>query len=95
MTWLIGLSKWRALAQYASSLPTSSLSLSSLLPTPKSVHLILSFQGEHGIGLGKKDSLKKELGPGTIDIMRSVKRALDPHWLLNPGKIFDAEKKDP
>lgn len=49
-------------------------------------------QGEHGIGLGKKESLKKELGPGTIDIMRSIKRALDPHWLLNPGKIFDAEK---
>lgn len=49
-------------------------------------------QGEHGIGLGKKESLKKELGPGTIDVMRSIKRSLDPHWLLNPGKIFDLEK---
>jgi D-lactate dehydrogenase (cytochrome) len=27
----------------------------------------------------------------TIDVMRSFKKALDPHWLLNPGKIFDFE----
>ncbi|PYH65256.1 oxidoreductase, FAD-binding protein [Aspergillus vadensis CBS 113365] len=50
-----------------------------------------SCTGEHGVGLGKKDSLKKELGPGTIGIMRSIKKSLDPHWLLNPGKIFDYE----
>lgn len=49
----------------------------------------MCLQGEHGIGIGKKDSLLKELGPDTIDVMRSLKRALDPHWLLNPGKIFD------
>ncbi|KAJ5668264.1 FAD-binding type 2 [Penicillium maclennaniae] len=51
-----------------------------------------SCTGEHGVGLGKKGSLKKELGPETIDVMRSIKRSLDPHWLLNPGKIFDFEK---
>ncbi|CEJ57174.1 Putative Oxidoreductase, FAD-binding [Penicillium brasilianum] len=51
-----------------------------------------SCTGEHGIGLGKKGSLKKELGKGTIDVMRSLKRSLDPHWLLNPGKIFDPEE---
>ncbi|KAI2943882.1 hypothetical protein CBS147321_4480 [Aspergillus niger] len=50
-----------------------------------------SCTGEHGVGLGKKDSLKKELGPATIGIMRSIKKSLDPHWLLNPGKIFDYE----
>jgi D-lactate dehydrogenase (cytochrome) len=43
------------------------------------------------VGLGKKDPLKKELGPATIGIMRSIKKSLDPHWLLNPGKIFDYE----
>ncbi|WEW57492.1 D-lactate ferricytochrome c oxidoreductase [Emydomyces testavorans] len=52
-----------------------------------------SCTGEHGVGMGKKSSLVKELGPDTIDVMRSVKRALDPHWLLNPGKIFDVKKK--
>jgi D-lactate dehydrogenase (cytochrome) len=44
--------------------------------------------GEHGIGLGKKDSLVKELGPATIGVMQSIKQSLDPHWLMNPGKIF-------
>ncbi|KAL3466731.1 FAD-linked oxidase-like protein [Aspergillus heterothallicus] len=48
-----------------------------------------SCTGEHGVGLGKKSSLKKELGPETIEAMRSVKKAFDPHWLLNPGKIFE------
>ncbi|KAF2440576.1 D-lactate dehydrogenase mitochondrial precursor [Karstenula rhodostoma CBS 690.94] len=45
--------------------------------------------GEHGIGLGKKDSLMKELGLDTINVMKSIKSALDPHWLMNPGKIMD------
>jgi D-lactate dehydrogenase (cytochrome) len=45
--------------------------------------------GEHGIGLGKKTSLMKELGPATIGVMSSIKNALDPNWLMNPGKIID------
>jgi len=45
--------------------------------------------GEHGIGLGKKDSLVQELGVDTIGIMRSIKAALDPYWLMNPGKVID------
>ncbi|KEF58008.1 D-lactate dehydrogenase (cytochrome) [Exophiala aquamarina CBS 119918] len=46
--------------------------------------------GEHGIGLGKKESLIHELGLDTIGVMQTIKRALDPDWLMNPGKIFDA-----
>lgn len=45
--------------------------------------------GEHGIGLGKKENLMKELGEETIGVMKSIKRSLDPQWLMNPGKIFD------
>ncbi|GME50040.1 D-lactate dehydrogenase [Neofusicoccum parvum] len=45
--------------------------------------------GEHSIGLGKKASLLKELGPETVEVMKNIKRALDPHWLMNPGKIVD------
>ncbi|TQS31805.1 hypothetical protein Golomagni_07902 [Golovinomyces magnicellulatus] len=45
--------------------------------------------GEHSIGWGKKESLLLELGPETIDIMRTIKRSLDPSWILNPGKIMD------
>jgi D-lactate dehydrogenase (cytochrome) len=43
--------------------------------------------GEHGIGLGKQDWLVAELG-GAVDVMRTLKRALDPKNLMNPGKIF-------
>lgn len=43
--------------------------------------------GEHGIGLGKQDALVAELGD-TVDLMRLIKRAIDPKNLFNPGKIF-------
>lgn len=48
--------------------------------------------GEHAIGIGKKDSLEEEVGLETIDVMRRLKYALDPHWLMNPGKVFDHRK---
>jgi D-lactate dehydrogenase (cytochrome) len=43
--------------------------------------------GEHGIGIGKQDWLVAELGDA-VDVMRTLKRALDPKNLMNPGKIF-------
>lgn len=44
--------------------------------------------GEHGVGLHKIDFLRTEAGDGAIDMMRSIKQALDPDNILNPGKIF-------
>src|SRR3954462_11360169 len=46
--------------------------------------------GEHGIGMGKMDSMRMELGEDVIDVMRDIKRALDPENLLNPGKVVPA-----
>ena len=44
--------------------------------------------GEHGVGLHKMDFLVTEAGSGAVDMMRTIKRALDPTNILNPGKIF-------
>jgi len=44
--------------------------------------------GEHGIGLHKMGFLVDEAGAGAVDLMRSIKRALDPQNIMNPGKIF-------
>ena len=43
--------------------------------------------GEHGIGLGKQESLRAELGDDVIAVMRDIKRVFDPDNLLNPGKV--------
>ena len=44
--------------------------------------------GEHGVGLHKMDFLVTETGTGAVDMMRTIKRALDPKNIMNPGKIF-------
>jgi D-lactate dehydrogenase (cytochrome) len=43
--------------------------------------------GEHGIGVGKIPYLIRELGDDAVDLMRSIKRAVDPLGLMNPGKV--------
>ncbi|KAH7381766.1 glycolate oxidase [Cadophora sp. MPI-SDFR-AT-0126] len=45
--------------------------------------------GEHGIGIGKKEALLMEVGRDTLGVMKSIKQALDPYWIMNPGKIVD------
>ncbi len=45
--------------------------------------------GEHGVGLAKKPFLKRQLGDASYDLLRLVKKSLDPDGFLNPGKIFD------
>ncbi|MFL6696205.1 MAG: FAD-binding oxidoreductase [Vitreoscilla sp.] len=44
--------------------------------------------GEHGIGLHKQGFLVDEAGTGAVAMMRQIKLALDPHNIMNPGKIF-------
>jgi D-lactate dehydrogenase (cytochrome) len=44
--------------------------------------------GEHGIGLHKMGFLLDEAGAGAVQMMRTIKQALDPHKIMHPGKIF-------
>ena len=50
-----------------------------------------SFSAEHGIGELKSDELRRLGGATEIDLMRAVKRALDPAGIMNPGKLLVPE----
>lgn len=50
--------------------------------------------GEHGIGLGKRKQLRVEHGDA-VDVMKTIKQALDPLNILNPGKIVDLAEDIP
>lgn len=43
---------------------------------------------EHGIGIVKRDKIGFNIDPATLDLMRSLKKTIDPNNILNPGKIF-------
>jgi FAD/FMN-containing dehydrogenase len=54
--------------------------------------IVLDFHGsisaEHGIGRLKRDLLPRVKDPVALDVMRALKRTLDPHGILNPGKLL-------
>lgn len=47
-----------------------------------------SFSAEHGIGIAKAAELERYEPPAALAMMRAVKRALDPHGIMNPGKVL-------
>ena len=50
--------------------------------------------GEHGVGIGKQKYIIQEHGIAHIDIQRRIKRALDPHNIMNPGQIISWDPSD-
>lgn len=55
----------------------------------KTLELGGTITGEHGVGLAKKPWLRQQLGEASYDLMKQVRKALDPQRILNPGKLFD------
>lgn len=53
----------------------------------KAVELGGTLTGEHGIGIAKREILPLELGEAAMEITRNIKKAFDPHKILNPDKI--------
>lgn len=49
-----------------------------------------SFSAEHGVGLSKLPSMRRRKDPVALDVMRTLKQALDPQNLMNPGKVIPA-----
>jgi len=47
-----------------------------------------SISAEHGIGVQKRDQLSRYKSAAELDVMRALKRALDPNGILNPGKVL-------
>jgi glycolate oxidase len=49
-----------------------------------------TLSGEHGVGVLKRPYLEMALGPLAVEVMQSIKKALDPKGILNPGKVLPA-----
>lgn len=52
-----------------------------------------TLSGEHGIGIAKMKYLEQELGEAGVELLRTVKEALDPEYLLNPGKMVPLKEE--
>jgi D-lactate dehydrogenase (cytochrome) len=48
--------------------------------------------GEHGIGLGKQKFLEDEFGAAAVALMRTIKHAIDPDNIMNPGKVLPQQE---
>jgi len=51
-----------------------------------------TLSGEHGIGIAKMKYLVDELGTSGLDLMKTVKEAMDPEYMFNPGKLVPARE---
>jgi glycolate oxidase len=50
-----------------------------------------TLSGEHGIGIAKMKYLGDEIGQNGLDLMKSIKEALDPKYIINPGKVVPSK----
>ena len=60
----------------------------------KAVELGGTITGEHGVGVMKLPYLHLKVGEAGIEAMRNIKEALDPNYIMNPGKIFAKSERE-
>ncbi len=51
-----------------------------------------SLSAEHGVGIARTEYMREQLGDELLEVMREIKRTLDPKNIFNPGKIFDVSQ---
>ena len=66
----------------------------TLAPFQKEVYTLVyklggKLSGEHGIGYKRRKLMEEYTNPDELDMMKAIKKALDPNLILNPGKIFE------
>jgi FAD/FMN-containing dehydrogenase len=86
-----------ARADYAADIAVTKAFLARRMEVNDIVHGIVvgmsgSISAEHGIGILKRDELPRYKPAVALDLMRAVKRALDPDNVMNPGKIFSLDE---
>ena len=50
--------------------------------------------GEHGVGIEKRDLMRFQFNPEDLNQQMRVRAVFDPHWLLNPAKVFPLDGRD-
>jgi glycolate oxidase len=72
--------------------PENTAEVEKVMELVHDIHLLAielegSTTGEHGVGAVRREYARLEHGPA-VDVMQSIKKALDPHNIMNPGKLF-------
>ena len=70
--------------------PNPAAAVSATQSTPNTIRAALggSISAEHGVGQLKREEIRRRKQPLELELMRAVKRALDPQGLMNPGKVL-------
>jgi glycolate oxidase len=51
--------------------------------------------GEHGVGIEKRDLMRAQFSDTDLALQMRIKTTFDPHWLLNPAKVFPLDGRIP
>lgn len=85
----VGDGNFHSILLYDPAIPAEREKVEGLVHTMvrRAIELEGTATGEHGVGLVKRDALRRELGDGAVDFMRRLKVAVDPLCLLNCDKV--------